>query len=79
MRLNFQRRYKWAFRPEYNDIKTPVIAPPQFSDFMPACKELLNVNVYKLSYLYQSDIRHLLAGRVLFPIRLSQVGKGYPP
>jgi N-alpha-acetyltransferase 35, NatC auxiliary subunit len=45
MRFNFCRRYKWAFRSEYDDIETPVIAPPEFHRFMPACTETLKVSL----------------------------------
>ncbi|KAL4265808.1 MAK10 family protein [Pleurotus pulmonarius] len=41
LQLNFIRRYKWAFLPEYDSITTPDSARPQFPSFLPACKEIL--------------------------------------
>lgn len=41
MRPNFYRRYKWAFRPEYENINAPVVAQPALHEFMQACAEIL--------------------------------------
>jgi len=39
IRPNFYRRYKWAFRPDYDDSQTPVIAQPELYRFMKALDE----------------------------------------
>ena len=36
---NFFRRYKWAFRSCYDDLETPVVAPPELYRFIKACGE----------------------------------------
>ncbi|KDQ34122.1 hypothetical protein PLEOSDRAFT_1052887 [Pleurotus ostreatus PC15] len=41
LELNFIRRYKWAFLPEYDSITTRDAACPEFSSFLSACKEIL--------------------------------------
>jgi len=38
--LNFVRRYKWAFRPEYERLR-PQVAPPDLSAFVDASMEVL--------------------------------------
>ncbi|KIM87338.1 hypothetical protein PILCRDRAFT_63658, partial [Piloderma croceum F 1598] len=43
LRLNFLRRYKWAFRPSYDAIDSTVVAPPDFFKFLSARQELLAV------------------------------------
>ncbi|KAH7928162.1 Mak10-domain-containing protein [Leucogyrophana mollusca] len=37
MRLNFLRRYKWAFLPEYDDVDLPPVGHPNFLKFVTAC------------------------------------------
>ncbi|EPQ50584.1 hypothetical protein GLOTRDRAFT_118272 [Gloeophyllum trabeum ATCC 11539] len=32
--LNFRRRYKWAFKPEYNDVPLKPVAQPDFEQYM---------------------------------------------
>ena len=44
MRLNFLRRYKWAFRPSYDAIDTAVVAPPEFFEFLQAREDVLDVS-----------------------------------
>ena len=39
--LNFVRRYKWAFRPEYKQLR-PQVAIPDLSSFASASVEILN-------------------------------------
>jgi hypothetical protein len=46
LRLNFLRRYKWAFRPSYDAIDSAVVAPPDFFKFLSARQQLLAVRVY---------------------------------
>jgi hypothetical protein len=46
IRLNFLRRYKWAFRPEYDRIESAPPASPDYPKFLPACAEMLKVNVF---------------------------------
>ncbi|KAF9460883.1 Mak10 subunit, NatC N-terminal acetyltransferase-domain-containing protein [Collybia nuda] len=41
LRPSFFRRYKWAFRPEYDRIRIPVVASPSLSHLLPACNSLL--------------------------------------
>jgi hypothetical protein len=38
MRLNFLRRYKWAFVPEYEDIDLQPFGHPSFTKFAAACE-----------------------------------------
>ncbi|EGN96405.1 hypothetical protein SERLA73DRAFT_76363 [Serpula lacrymans var. lacrymans S7.3] len=40
MRLNFLRRYKWAFISEYDDVDVPVVGHPQFPEFMHYCTDV---------------------------------------
>ena len=44
IRPNFYRRYKWAFRSCYDDLETPVVAPPELYRFMKACGESVEVD-----------------------------------
>ncbi|KAG1856630.1 Mak10 subunit, NatC N-terminal acetyltransferase-domain-containing protein [Suillus subalutaceus] len=39
-RLNFLRRYKWAFMPEYEDIDLQPIGHPSFTKFATACESM---------------------------------------
>ncbi|KAG5650935.1 hypothetical protein H0H81_010490 [Sphagnurus paluster] len=41
MRPAFFRRYKWAFRPEYDSIRTPPVAHPELYRIMPVCADVL--------------------------------------
>ncbi|KAF8638818.1 hypothetical protein AX17_001876 [Amanita inopinata Kibby_2008] len=41
MRPNHYRRYKWAFRPEYDGIKTIPVASPNLYEFIHACIKLV--------------------------------------
>ncbi|TFK32597.1 Mak10 subunit, NatC N-terminal acetyltransferase-domain-containing protein [Crucibulum laeve] len=41
IRPSFYRRYKWAFRPEYDNIGMPPVAHPELSTFMQACSDVL--------------------------------------
>jgi N-alpha-acetyltransferase 35, NatC auxiliary subunit len=43
LRLNFVRRYKWAFTPEYEDAGT-VFIQPDFERFPQACAAVLRVS-----------------------------------
>lgn len=45
IRANFFRRYKWAFRSEYNDITTPVVVSPNFNRFRTACNEICKASL----------------------------------
>lgn len=49
LRPTFYRRYKWAFRPAYDNIDTPVVGHPELHGLMQACSEALQV---KLSVRY---------------------------
>ena len=55
LRLNFLRRYKWAFRPSYDAIDSDVVAPPEFFKFISARQELLAVRVYFSRSGHQSN------------------------
>jgi len=46
LELNFTRRYKWAFLPEYENIETPAVAQPNILEFLSACVELLSDDFY---------------------------------
>ncbi|KAI0062099.1 Mak10-domain-containing protein [Artomyces pyxidatus] len=39
--LNFLRRYKWAFRPEYKIYSTPLVVAPDLDRFLSACADTL--------------------------------------
>lgn len=41
LRPTFYRRYKWAFRPAYDNIDTPVVGHPELHGLMQACSEAL--------------------------------------
>ncbi|KAA1475811.1 Mak10-domain-containing protein [Dentipellis sp. KUC8613] len=41
LELNFRKRYKWAFRPEYQHIRTPPIMHPNLDEFLSACATTL--------------------------------------
>ncbi|KAF8162736.1 Mak10 subunit, NatC N-terminal acetyltransferase-domain-containing protein [Crassisporium funariophilum] len=41
MRPNFYRRYKWAFRSEYDDFESSVVAQPELHQFVAICGESL--------------------------------------
>lgn len=44
VRPNFYRRYKWAFRPDYDNSETAVVAQPELYRFMKACDESMKVD-----------------------------------
>jgi hypothetical protein len=59
--LNFVRRYKWAFRPEYNDTKSAPVASPEYFKFVSACSEKLNVNAFRsLHFVFLSNYQNKL-------------------
>jgi len=41
IRPDFYRRYKWAFRTDYDDSETPIVAQPELYRFIHACGESL--------------------------------------
>ncbi|KAF9009616.1 Mak10 subunit, NatC N-terminal acetyltransferase-domain-containing protein [Cyathus striatus] len=41
IRPNFYKRYKWAFRPEYDNINALPVAHPELSSYMRACSGVL--------------------------------------
>jgi len=41
LRLNFLRRYKWAFNPAYDAVVTAVVAPPDIFKFIYARQDIL--------------------------------------
>jgi N-alpha-acetyltransferase 35, NatC auxiliary subunit len=43
MRLNFLRRYKWAFRPENDDLEVNPVGHPDFGDFVDDCAGIAKV------------------------------------
>jgi hypothetical protein len=48
-RPNFFRRYKWAFRAEYDAFESPVVAPPELHEFIRICGYLLMVRYLRLA------------------------------
>ena len=52
MRPTFYRRYKWAFRPEYDNIDTPVVGHPKLHGLMQACSEALQVTLFACFHVY---------------------------
>lgn len=57
IRLNFHRRYKWAFRTDYDNLDTPVVAQPELYRFMKACGESMQV---KINPLLICDVTRLI-------------------
>ncbi|KAF8061759.1 Mak10 subunit, NatC N-terminal acetyltransferase-domain-containing protein [Lyophyllum atratum] len=49
MRPAFFRRYKWAFRPEYDDITTPTVGHPELYRIMPVCTDVLQDELFSPS------------------------------
>jgi len=49
-RPNFYRRYKWAFRAEYDSSEIPVVAQPELHLFIRECGEILEVGIRVLSH-----------------------------
>ncbi|GLB35595.1 putative mak10 subunit, NatC N(alpha)-terminal acetyltransferase [Lyophyllum shimeji] len=49
MRPAFFRRYKWAFRPEYDEIKTPTVGHPELHRLMPVCADALQDELFSPS------------------------------
>jgi len=45
-RPNFYRRYKWAFRAEYDNFENPVVAQPELHTFIHLCGSILKVNQF---------------------------------
>ncbi|KAI6137501.1 hypothetical protein EDD17DRAFT_1678613 [Pisolithus thermaeus] len=43
LRLNFLRRYKWAFMHEYEDFDVPPVGHPNFLAFTTSCSVILQV------------------------------------
>jgi len=50
LELNFERRYKWAFRSEYREISSAVVAPPDLDQFLAACAAMLEVSLPCISF-----------------------------
>ena len=44
-RLNFLRRYKWAFIPEYEDVDLQPLGHPSFTKFVAACEAMHKASV----------------------------------
>ncbi|RDB19321.1 N-alpha-acetyltransferase 35, NatC auxiliary subunit [Hypsizygus marmoreus] len=49
LRPTFYRRYKWAFRPEYEDIETQPIGHPDICRLMPTCADVLQNELFSPS------------------------------
>ncbi|KAF9480902.1 hypothetical protein BDN70DRAFT_877091 [Pholiota conissans] len=62
-RPNFFRRYKWAFRAEYDAYESPVICPPELHEFIRICGEILSEDDPVLTD-YVELARSLLQGLV---------------
>ncbi|KAF5387015.1 hypothetical protein D9615_002044 [Tricholomella constricta] len=46
MRPAFFRRYKWAFRPEYDTVKTPTVGHPELHRLKNACADVLQDELF---------------------------------
>jgi hypothetical protein len=68
MRLNFYRRYKWAFRPEYDEIEAIDVGAPKYSDFLPTCSEMVKVDFKSL----KSSARRMTRCRMNFTLLQTQ-------
>ncbi|KAJ7290144.1 Mak10 subunit, NatC N-terminal acetyltransferase-domain-containing protein [Mycena rebaudengoi] len=49
MQANFRRRYKWAYETTYDNSPVPVVAAPNFDDFMTVCSEMLQTKTFSPS------------------------------
>ena len=56
---NFFRRYKWAFRAEYDNFENPAIAHPELHKFIHMCAVILKVNHSNL-FLFPATILIIL-------------------
>lgn len=45
MRPTFYRRYKWAFLPDYDNIRTPVVGHPELYRLVTVCSDVLQVSL----------------------------------
>lgn len=43
LRPNFYRRYKWAFRDDFDNFETPLVLEPSLARFVRVCGEALKV------------------------------------
>ena len=68
MHPNFYRRYKWAYKPEYDGIKALPVASPNFYKFIHTCEDIVQ---YEVRFSFHNiaidptswtDIRHFASG-----------------
>ncbi|PPR02186.1 hypothetical protein CVT26_012126 [Gymnopilus dilepis] len=64
VRANFYRRYKWAFRAEYDIFDTAVVAQPVLYDYMQTSGELIEDDKISLPSDYVMLAREILRGLV---------------
>lgn len=57
-RPNFFRRYKWAFKPEYEKFETEPVAHPDLVEFMRACLDVLKVCFPFKQHVYVFGLNH---------------------
>ena len=55
---NFFRRYKWAFRAEYDNFENPAIAHPELHKFIHMCAVILKVNHSNLFSISSHNSHH---------------------
>lgn len=58
MRPAFFRRYKWAFRPEYDNINTQTVGHPELYRLLPLCADIYLVRSYRHPLNAHVDLRY---------------------
>ncbi|KAF8872660.1 Mak10 subunit, NatC N-terminal acetyltransferase-domain-containing protein [Gymnopilus junonius] len=64
VRANFLRRYKWAFRAEYEIFDTAVVAQPVLHDFMMTCGEIMEDDNVPIPRDFVDLARSILEGLI---------------
>ena len=75
MHPNFNRRYKWAYIPEYDGIKAVPIASPNFRKFVRTCEDIVQdeVHLTLVTHLLNSCCCQILNTSPAQMIELAQV------
>lgn len=65
-RPNFYRRYKWAYKTEYDGIKAVPIASPNFRKFIRICEDIAQDEVHltlvthaSTEFMFLSDVGYI--------------------
>lgn len=60
LRPNFYRRYKWAFRDDFDNFETPLVMEPSLEAFIRVCGEALRVSCIRTGLKnHHSDFSYL--------------------